>query len=384
MDYLEYKAAFDEHQNDLRHFGVLGMKWGVRRYQNSDGTLTPAGKKHYGYGDLIKKDKDAMILTKGSTVQRVSDIDESHTKRKDGSTHTYVSFTDFDNFKYKASSIGLGGKNFTLESPLGYVSEYQLTEDIVVPSINKQLDVATEHVRNMTMKEVKKMLIDRKGYTKSNIYKDPEDFVHDMLHESTNKKEGIDTLKERAYAHYNKVLMADKKLRKEYFKRLQDEGYNAVADFNDQSKTLISTNGNKVKVEGFAEKPLIIFDKDKSMELKSVNKITPESMAKEAKKFEKYYGRKTFVDGAKGAIIGALAASPTAFISPALFLVAAGQTAFYGATFGAAGGKNADKKLYFYEKYQQYKGLMALREKDPIQYKQKMLSTINIANAKTE
>lgn len=30
----------------LSHYGILGMKWGVRRYQNSDGTLTPAGKRH--------------------------------------------------------------------------------------------------------------------------------------------------------------------------------------------------------------------------------------------------------------------------------------------------------------------------------------------------
>ena len=27
------------------HYGILGMKWGVRRYQNADGTLTAAGKK---------------------------------------------------------------------------------------------------------------------------------------------------------------------------------------------------------------------------------------------------------------------------------------------------------------------------------------------------
>lgn len=31
--------------NSLRHHGVKGMKWGVRRYRNKDGSLTPAGKK---------------------------------------------------------------------------------------------------------------------------------------------------------------------------------------------------------------------------------------------------------------------------------------------------------------------------------------------------
>ena len=42
---------------ELTHHGILGQKWGVRRYQNADGTLTSQGKKRYSAKEVVEARK---------------------------------------------------------------------------------------------------------------------------------------------------------------------------------------------------------------------------------------------------------------------------------------------------------------------------------------
>ena len=69
--------------NELKHYGILGMKWGIRRYQNKDGSLTPAGKKRYDRDiqDNLSKKKENRIDTSQPNPKRWVKEDLERTKR---------------------------------------------------------------------------------------------------------------------------------------------------------------------------------------------------------------------------------------------------------------------------------------------------------------
>lgn len=69
------------YNNDyLQHFGVKGMKWGVRRYQNKDGTLTNAGKKRYKDDPTVQKSKAERDNARVNYKNAVSKYNNAYNK----------------------------------------------------------------------------------------------------------------------------------------------------------------------------------------------------------------------------------------------------------------------------------------------------------------
>ena len=49
-------------QGELYHHGIKGQKWGVRRFQNKDGSLTPAGRRRYDEPNTGRKTSESVTI----------------------------------------------------------------------------------------------------------------------------------------------------------------------------------------------------------------------------------------------------------------------------------------------------------------------------------
>lgn len=78
---MEYNNCYRMRSNEeLYHYGVKGQKWGVRRYQNKDGSLTPAGRKHQARQEY-KAERNAAKAKYKNSMRDISGSDSDRNKR---------------------------------------------------------------------------------------------------------------------------------------------------------------------------------------------------------------------------------------------------------------------------------------------------------------
>ena len=115
MEYYSYLQKYQKREEEgtvLIHHGIKGQKWGIRRFQNEDGTLTEEGKRRYGK----YYDENGKISEEGKRVMH----------RKEASLST--ASTLFKIFKYmNLGSTGLMAIPYTVAScsalgPIGLVA----------------------------------------------------------------------------------------------------------------------------------------------------------------------------------------------------------------------------------------------------------------------
>ena len=229
--------------DELYHFGILGMHWGIRRFQNKDGTLTKAGKNR-----VEKKSKsntqnnDSFTLKKGTKVYRVANEDDDQ-----NAGHQYVSVTDHDReqYGYIASNHGLF---------LDYQKSYgehakELTQDIRVKRGEK---VVEDLIKKYGDKDSDSLMKDLDTY--SNVlkrYKDSEkrsDYLEDF--------EDYDD--EKAFNRYSDEYSAQERLNKFVTDAMKKHLDEVVTDYKNQNyDAIIDAND---WIANIADMPLIMLD----------------------------------------------------------------------------------------------------------------------------
>lgn len=307
--------------NELYHYGVKGQKWGVRRYQYADGTLTPQGKKHYssnsnshGFSDLMNTKVSHVVNSARTQITGRQYVDGY---LKQGTTFARIQTSEnFENFAfyatYKKSDqdkyLGLFGKNLTSraegdakraekqanisgsEEDLAKANElrersnslnvYQLklesTKKLKVPSDENAGDITAKLLKE---KEFKDNLVASLQDSKEKMRRPQQQILFKQAENALQKDPDRMTKSEKiaVYKAFNLSLVnhnaQEIAAQDRFYGELKKKGYNALLDYNDKDYSSYH-----------AKRPMIVFDTD-SVRLQSVTKTDPKQVNRYYRKY---------------------------------------------------------------------------------------------------
>lgn len=234
---------------ELYHHGILGQRWGVRRFQNKDGTLTNVGKERKRSIGSYDKPVEDTVLYKGTKLNTVTYWKDDRQQRLANGKwlYTYNKEDAYDNSVYK-------GPFAAYKSQWGkyavYERQYELVKDLKMPTKKERVD------------EFINLYKDKKT---SDIVKHDLVAVNDMLNrqgiydKTGRNKIDINNLKtdsdfKSAYEIFNHAMESVNRFKstKAYAKAMSKK-YDAMVDDNNQG------------IYNHAHDPIIIFRANKAL-----------------------------------------------------------------------------------------------------------------------
>lgn len=310
--------------SDLYHHGVKGQKWGVRRYQYADGSLTPQGKRRYNNDSKhsIEKFADSMV---GKSVRHLVNSAKTKATGKQyvdgylakGTTlariQTSQNFEKFAFFAtYKKSDMdrymGLFGKNLSsraqaeakqaekkanasgseedilnakaLREKADGTKVYQLkltaTKKLRVPSDENVSDITVNLLKEKKFKDdLEASIVD----SKEKMKRPSQQMLFNQAQKALKKDLNSLTSSEKVsiYKAFNLSLVnhnpQEIAAQDRFYGELKKKGYNALLDYNDKQYSSYH-----------AKRPMIVFDVD-AVKLTSVTETNPKVVNKLYQKY---------------------------------------------------------------------------------------------------
>ena len=289
---------------ELYHYGVRGMKWGIRKYQYADGSLTPLGRKRYAI-DRTKSKVKRIIDAGKLKINQLSDYTKTiitgkhyvDGQLKKGRTLSRIQLSkEFEKLAfyatYKKSDInkymGLFGKNLIKRAKddnenldrksvngNDNIKIYQLkletTKKLRIPSDDNASDITAKLLKEP---DFRSNLIESVEDSKNKMKRPTQQIIFDRAKKALSKdiaklsnrdKQAIYKAFNLSLTNHNEKEIA---AQNRFYSELKKKGYNSLLDYNDKEYSSYH-----------AKKPIIVFDVD-SVKLSSVAEMNPKIIDK--------------------------------------------------------------------------------------------------------
>lgn len=306
---------------ELYHYGVKGQKWGVRRYQYADGTLTPAGKKRYqtstnpdSFTSLMNTKVKYVVNSVRTQITGKQYVDgylkRGTTLARVQTSETFEKFAFYATYKKHDTDeyMGLFGKNLTtraaaeakraekaanasgseedavlaksLRDRADNMKVYQLkleaTKKLKIPSDENASNITANLLKEP---EFKKNVLASIQDSKEKMRRPTQQILFDQALRVMNKDPERMTASEKVavYKAFNLSLVNHNQqeiaAQNRFYGELKKKGYNALLDYNDKEFSSYH-----------AKRPMIVFDVD-SVKLQAVTEANPKVVDKLYKRY---------------------------------------------------------------------------------------------------